>query len=203
MDDAIPRKPVLIVLAGPNGSGKTTICEEVESHEWGLGCLHISPDEIAEREFDGWNDWESVKRAAEVAARLREDCLANKASFLFETVLSVGDKVEFIARAKQSGFFVRVFFVCTQSPAINVARVARRVASGGHAVPEEKIVARYYRALAQAVEVARVVDRAYFYDNSVEYVGPRLLVRTVDGKVAKCYEDLDEYKWARGICEAI
>lgn len=41
------KRPTLIIIAGPNGSGKTTITEQLLSHEWGEDCHYINPDQIA------------------------------------------------------------------------------------------------------------------------------------------------------------
>lgn len=46
-----PQKPKLIIVAGPNGSGKTTITEKLLMHEWMDGCVYINPDVIAQKEF--------------------------------------------------------------------------------------------------------------------------------------------------------
>lgn len=56
------------------------------------------------------------------------------------------DKLDFVRRCVDGGYFVRVFFVGTESPTINAARVAQRVMKGGHTVPIEKIVSRYARS---------------------------------------------------------
>lgn len=70
------------------------------------------------------------------------------------------DKIDFIQRAKQAGFFVRLFFVGTDNPSINAKRVALRVMEGGHDVPISKIIARYTRSLANCSVAARIADRA-------------------------------------------
>jgi predicted ABC-type ATPase len=180
-------KPRLIIVAGPNGSGKTTITEKLLRHAWMGGCEYISPDIIAQEEFGDWNSLENVIKAANRAKEIREDCLKNLKSMAVETVFSSSEKVEFVRRAKAAGFFIRIFFVCTNDPFINVERVALRVIKGGHDVPIPKIVSRYYRAIANCVEVAPKVDRVYFYDNSEENTDSKLIFKVVDGEIAKTY----------------
>jgi predicted ABC-type ATPase len=103
-------KPRLIVVAGPNGSGKTTITEKLLRHEWMGGCVYINPDVIAEQEFGGENLPEAFIKAANRAKEIREECLGSLTSMAFETVFSTPEKVEFVQRAKAAGFFIRLFF---------------------------------------------------------------------------------------------
>jgi len=56
--------PLLIVIAGPNGSGKTTITSEVLKSEWMEDAVYINPDNVALNEFGDWNSPEAVKKAA-------------------------------------------------------------------------------------------------------------------------------------------
>jgi predicted ABC-type ATPase len=74
---------------------------------------------------------------------LRRQALLAKSSFTFETVMSSQDKVDFLREAKQSGFKTYLYFVATEDPAINIQRVMQRVQSGGHHVPEDKILSRF------------------------------------------------------------
>lgn len=79
-----------------------------------------------------------------------------------------GGKVDYIIRAKEAGFFIRLFFVSTESPTINAKRVANRVLNGGHDVPIPKIISRYDKSIANCIAIAPYVDRLYVYDNSIE-----------------------------------
>ncbi len=63
-------KPKLIIVAGPNGSGKTTVTEKLLRHKWMKGCVYINPDIIAEEQFGGWNSKESIIKAAEQAKKI-------------------------------------------------------------------------------------------------------------------------------------
>lgn len=180
-------KPVLIVIAGPNGSGKTTITTKVVHHRWMENAIYINPDQIAKDKFGDWNSADAVLKSAQYCETLREQCLKDKKSLIFETVMSVDEKVDYIRRAKKAGFFVRLFFVSTNSPTINAARIAKRVMQGGHDVPINKIISRYYKSITQCVVASLIADRTYIYDNSIDNAEAQLLFRFVNGKIYKKY----------------
>jgi predicted ABC-type ATPase len=194
-------KPRLIVVAGPNGAGKTSITEQLLRHEWMGGCEYVNPDYIARDQFGDWNAPDAVRKAAVRAEEVREQCLSEGRNLAFETVLSMPDKIDFIQRAKQAGYFVRLFFVGTDNPAINAKRVAMRVMEGGHDVPIRKIIARYTRSLANCSVAARIADRAYIYDNSVDNASAQLLFRTSEGNLIKQYGNINP--WALEILREI
>ena len=189
-------KPVLIIIAGPNGSGKTTITQKVLRHEWLENAIYINPDQIAKDKFGDWNSMDAVLKSANYCQQLREKCLEDGQSLIFETVMSAPDKIDFIKRAKQKGFFIRLFFVSTSHPTINAARVANRVIKGGHDVPIPKIISRYNKSIINCREVCKITDRTYIYDNSVDNQEARLLFRMSDGKLFKQYTN-DIPQWAR------
>ena len=177
----------MIVIAGPNGSGKTSVTQRFLHHEWAEGTLYINPDEVAQNKFGDWNSQEAVSKAANFCAALREECLQNRTSFVFETVMSAKDKIDFVCKAKEAGYFIRLFFISTSHPSINAARIANRVMKGGHDVPITKIVSRYYKSLANCRTVAPIVDRLYVYDNSIDDEDARLLFRLANGEMKKMY----------------
>lgn len=180
-------RPILILIAGPNGSGKTTITSQILHHSWLENCKYINPDNIAQEVFGDWNSTESVIKAAQYASQLREQYLKENQSMIFETVLSAPDKLDFIYRAKQAGYFIRLFFISTNSPTINAARVADRVFKGGHDVPIPKIISRYYKSIENCARAISMVDRCYLYDNSIDGHSATAVARFSDGKLIKKY----------------
>jgi len=186
-------KPALLVIAGPNGGGKTTVTARLREERWSEGVEYLNPDEIARDRFGDWNSPEAVLAAARWTDARREELLASGAGIAFETVLSTPSKLEFLARARQRGYFVRVFFIGTNDPRINAARVAGRVMEGGHTVPIEKILGRYVRSMGNLTAAVRLADRAYVYDNSIDGVEASLCVRTQDGLLRKVYSDLPQW----------
>ena len=189
-------KPTLCVVAEPNGSGKTSTTVQLLANEWSEGSLYINPDNIAQEKFGDWNSPDAVMKAAKVATELRYKCLEEKKDFVFETVFSSEEKLDFLRKAHEIGFFIRLFYVCTSNPMINVSRITKRYLEGGHEVPISKIISRYYKSYVNATKAISFVDRAYIYDNSVEDHLPQLLFRMTEGKVFKQYTD-DIPEWAQ------
>ena len=104
---------------------------------------------------------------ASVAADfIRRKLLDARRSFTFETVMSSRDKVEFLRLARAAGYRTYLYYIATDDPQINVARVRHRVLMGGHDVPADKIVSRYYRSLALLPEAIQQTDRSFVFDNS-------------------------------------
>ncbi|MHB1151083.1 MAG: zeta toxin family protein [Eubacteriales bacterium] len=108
----------------------------------------------------------SDMEAAKQAENIRSDLLNKKLPFSFETVLSTDRNLILLQKAKIDGYEVQCVYVLTCNPLINVARVKSRVKSGGHDVPDDKIVTRYYRALELLPKVIAACDKIVVYDNS-------------------------------------
>ncbi len=193
--------PALLVIAGPNGSGKTTVTIRLRAEHWSEGVEYINPDDVARDRFGDWNAPAAVLDAARWAEQRREELLTSRAGIAFETVFSAPDKVDFLQRARAAGFFVRLFFIGTRDPRINAARVADRVIRGGHTVPIEKIVARFERSLANLPLAIDIAHRVYIFDNSEHGVDARLCARTQDGLLRKVYGDLPE--WVAAVVEPL
>ena len=99
---------------------------------------------------------------------LRRNAMEMQRSFSFETVMSSGDKIDLLRDAKTRGYRIYLYFVATNDPDINVQRVKHRRDTGGHDVPPDKIVSRYYRSLKLLSDAIPLTDRAYFFDTSEE-----------------------------------
>lgn len=149
------KQPVILVFAGPNGSGKTTLTRAFPAFG-----TYINADDL-KKEY-GLTDLE----AAHQAEALRNELLDHGSDFSFETVLSTERNLLLMRKAKELGYEVQCIYVVTCNENINVARVKVRHASGGHDVPEDKIRARYHRALALLPQVIAVCDKILVYDNS-------------------------------------
>jgi predicted ABC-type ATPase len=93
-----------LIVAGPNGSGKTTVTERGLAHEWFGGCEYINPDTIARDEFGDWNSDSAVRKAANVAQERRERAVRERREvdrlYLYDNSLD-GAPPRLIARASK------------------------------------------------------------------------------------------------------
>jgi predicted ABC-type ATPase len=64
--------PILVLVAGPNGSGKTSLTTKILQHQWLDGCVYINPDNIARDRFGDWNSPDAVMKAARFAEEQRQ-----------------------------------------------------------------------------------------------------------------------------------
>lgn len=163
-------RPFVLVFAGPNGSGKSTLTNYLMNAGIDFG-EYINPDEIAATlELP---EPQRSRQAQQIADFQRDRCLTSKVSFSFETVMSHPSKIELMMQAHRAGYDVAVYFVCTSDPEINIRRVENRVSSGGHDVPHDRIIARYWRSLALLPQAALTARRTVLFDNSALVGHPR------------------------------
>ena len=150
------------MLAGPNGSGKSTFAHSVLGPVTGLP--FVNADDIAAAHWPG-DEQAHAYDASRLAAKVRAQAIADRRSFITETVFSHPSKVALVQRATRAGYLVELHVMLIPEE-VTVERVAYRVSAGGHSVPPEKIRERYHRLWALVAAARRVAHRATFYDNS-------------------------------------
>jgi predicted ABC-type ATPase len=154
--------PKIVMFAGPNGSGKSTITASFQALP-DFPKNYANADEIATLLGDGM---EQSYEAARIVERQRLDWVAQRQSFAFETVMSHPSKIIQLQQAKALGYMVEVYYVSTIDPRYNILRVADRVIAGGHDVPPQKVIERYYRSLSLLPLVIEIADRVTLVDNT-------------------------------------
>ena len=155
----------IVIIAGPNGAGKTTFAREFLPYE--ADCpIFVNADLIAA----GLSPF-APELAAIKAGRLMLEAISDHVrkgeSFALETTLAGLGYARTIAKWRAQGFVVKLIFLSLPDPETAIARVAERVAQGGHAVPEAVIRRRFASGLRNfSYSYRDLVDMWQLYDNA-------------------------------------
>lgn len=202
-------RPVLYVLAGVNGAGKSSVGGYLLQQQ---GLDWFNPDSFA-RELVALTGCEQVQANAQAwqeGMRRLDSALATGADYAFETTLG-GNTVPRRIRQAADSHDVIIWFCGLDTPARHIARVLARVAAGGHPIDEAKIRERYPAALRNLIALMPHVAHLLIYDNSAEAEAdgtipdPRRLAEMEQG-VLRWPLDLDTLQstpaWAKPLLEA-
>ncbi len=181
--------PTFYLLAGPNGAGKSTLYRAARASGLIPADLEFVNADLHEAQAlshiaDPRQRSEQARRWADAR---REQLLQAGQAFVSETVFSHPSKTGLLRAAKAAGFQVVLLVVCVDDPQQLPARIAHRVAQGGHPVPRERILARYPRTLENLRAALPLADLALLFDTSAgpgqDIVPPRLVARLRSGRV--------------------
>ena len=138
----------LYIVSGANGSGKTTFAKLFAT----INDLYfINADEIA-KELDKDNITKYKIKAGKIFFEEFNKRLLLNDSFVVETTLSGKYLIDYIKKAKSLEFEVILIYLFLETPDTNIARVKNRVLNGGHHIPKEDIIRRYYRSKKNVLE---------------------------------------------------
>jgi predicted ABC-type ATPase len=184
------RKPLAIVLAGHNGSGKSTMWRNLLANRLRIPLINadrlmlsILPEAGADGALVGWartlrdtdEGWMGVAQSGVDA--FVGHALRAKVPFAFETVFSYwqprpdgtfASKIDRIREMQAAGYFVLLLFVGLASAQLSILRVATRVAEHGHDVPRDRLLQRFPRTQRAIREALPVADASILTDNSRE-----------------------------------
>lgn len=203
-------RPVLYVLAGVNGAGKSSIGGFLLEQQ---GLSWFNPDTFA-RELmaaTGCDQGTANGKAWAEGLRRLEEAIADGRNHAFETTLGGTTMTGAILAASQT-HDVHIWFCGLSSAAQHIGRVRARVAAGGHDIPKERIRERYTRAPLNLIKLLPHAAGVVVYDNSVEagagntVPDPVLVLQVENGQVRwPAADDLDTLArtpaWARPIVE--
>jgi len=143
--------PNLYIIAGCNGAGKTTASFTVLPEV--LSCKEfVNADEIA-RGLSPFQPETVAIQAARLMLKRIEELMEEKADFAFETTLASRTYVNTIKLAKELDYTVTLLYFWLPSPEVAKNRVKQRVLRGGHNIPEQTIISRYYSGIKNLFEL--------------------------------------------------
>lgn len=157
--------PKLYIICGCNGAGKTTASMSVLPE---ILCCNefVNADEIA-KGLSPFRPEEVAIEAGKIMLRRIESLLESNETFAIETTLATRSYKSLVKRAKDKGYIVELLFFWLPSPQMAEERVAERVASGGHDIPQEVVHRRYWLGIENLFNIfIPIVDVWSLYDNS-------------------------------------
>ena len=204
-------RPVLYVLAGVNGAGKSSIGGHLLERD---GLTWFNPDTFARqvRTATGCDQETANAQAWQEGMRRFDEAVATGLNYAFETTLGGKTVTAKILEATKT-HDVLIWFCGLSSPELHIARVEARVAAGGHPIPEEKIRERYPQAQLNLIKLMPYVSYVKVYDNSMEAAAdgtvpdPLLVLEMENGQViSPALDDLKALQrapeWSKPILEA-
>ena len=204
-------RPVLYVLAGVNGAGKSSIGGHLLQRD---GLTWFNPDTFARelKAATGCDQETANANAWQESMRRLEEAIVKGLNHAFETTLGGKSVTAKILQATKT-HSVLIWFCGLSSPELHIARVGARVAAGGHSIPEEKIRERYPLAQVNLIKLMPHVAYIKVYDNSAEAPAdgtvpdPILVLQMENGQVlSPAPDDLNALRrvpeWAKSILEA-
>ena len=167
---------ILYIIAGCNGAGKTTASYTILPEIW--KCKEfVNADEIA-KGISPFNPESVSFQAGRLMLQRIDELLEMGESFSIETTLATRSYVGLVKRAHEKGYKVTLLYFWLTSPELAIERVAQRVSEGGHNIPTEDIVRRYYRGISNFFNLFKdIVDLWTLVDNASN---PRIVVADQD-----------------------
>ena len=155
----------LYIIAGCNGAGKTTASFTILPEM--LDCKEfVNADEIA-RGLSPFQPENAMFEAGRIMLQRIQDLLKDGINFAFETTLATKIYRGKIVEARQKGYKVTLLFFWLQSVELARERVKIRVSEGGHNIPNDIIIRRYYRGIVNLFDIyLNLADEIMIFDNS-------------------------------------
>ena len=158
--------PEIYVIGGANGSGKTTFALNIFPH---LGNIEFINADIIAAELNPNNPDAVAIQASRMMLERLKTLTRQKDDLAFETTLAARSFAPFLSQCQTEGYQVNLIYVWLNSVELAISRVALRVASGGHNIPEDVIRRRYYRGRNNFRELyIKLADRWQVFDNSLD-----------------------------------
>jgi len=201
--------PVIAVLAGVNGAGKSSVAGGFLLKG---GDTFFNPDTVAQQIRGLHPDIPLAMANAhawQIGKSLLELAIAQGRDYRFETTLGGRTIAELLAQAARSGHRLHVWFCGLASAELHIRRVRSRVAHGGHGIPEEKIRERWNRSRENLVRLLPCIEHLRVYDNSAESdpaegrrPKPVLLLEMQRGKITAPADLSGAPDWAQPVIAA-
>lgn len=168
-------KPVLYLIAGCNGAGKTTFAKQFLPHE--VKCLNFLNADLIAQGLSPLNTRAAALKAGRLLLEEFRHFVSKRETFALESTLSGKTYLNLLKQAKRRGFQIYLHYLWLPNPAVAIARVHERVKKGGHDVPVADIRRRFGRSLNHFISnYAPLADRWAVWDSRP--ISPKLIAES-------------------------
>lgn len=154
----------IVIIAGPNGAGKTTFAREFLPNE--ADCPNFVNADLIAAGLSPFAPDLAAFKAGRIMLETIADYVRRGESFAFETTLSGLSYAQMVPVWREAGYTVKLIFLALSSADIALARVAARVAQGGHNIPEAVVRRRFAAGSRNFGRYKQLVNSWQLYDNS-------------------------------------
>jgi predicted ABC-type ATPase len=205
----VKKAPIIAVLAGVNGAGKSSVAGGFLRKE---GDTFFNPDTVAQQIRNLHPDIPLTlanAHAWQIGKSLLEQAITSGRDYRFETTLGGRTIAQLLEKAARSGHRLRIWFCGLASPELHLRRVQSRVAHGGHDIPEAKIRERWNGSRENLIRLLPLIDHLRVYDNSADAdpaagrkPEPILLLEMQRGKITAPADLSNAPDWVRPVIAA-
>ncbi len=179
--------PHVIVIAGANGAGKSTVAPALLRDKLGISEF-VNADTLAQG-LSAFAPETVAISAGKIMLRRIDELTKADADFAFETTLSTRSFLPRLSKMRDSGYEFSLFFLWLAGTDLAVRRVAERVRQGGHDIPKATIERRYEKGLRNFFTLYQpIADSWYFYENSDEE-NLRLIAKGEPSKIEEVFQE--------------
>lgn len=153
---------IYTIIAGVNGTGKSSLTGALKAERTDLGCI-IDVDKLTAQ----CGDYLTAGRTA--VAKI-DDCIERGICFTQETTLSGARTERTVRRAKDAGYYIRLYYIGLDSAEESIRRIANRVAKGGHDIPTDDVERRFSQRFDALARVLPYCDEVTLFDNDNGFI---------------------------------
>jgi len=158
-------KPVIYIVAGSNGAGKTTFAREFLPFY--AKCNRFVNADLIAQGISPFAPEKAAMKAGRIVLNELHELVEQRLDFAFETTLSGKTYLHFLQDAKKKGYEIQIFFLWIPVVQLSISRIKQRVKQGGHNVPTVDVRRRFKKSMSNFLEHYKpLAERWYFFDNS-------------------------------------
>ena len=177
------------IISGANGSGKTTFAKGLSEQ---LSLAFLNADEIA-KEIDPSNTIGGEIAAGRIFFQRLNKIIISDQSFVLESTLSGRYLLKLIEKLRVKGYRIELLYIFLENPDVCIERIKERVLNGGHFVPDEAVIRRYFRSKDNFWNVYKALVDKWFLIYNSEFAFKEFCIGNKEGYTVLEQESFDNF----------